>query len=173
MKELIKEYRIALRRVNKARTEATSREDRSILASCVDSLGYSIRYMEKGKNPDSRRGITRLSNMRREVPMDPQSGAFARAVAMQGQPSVVSMEMQKVIADLGIVLKVLSKKEREAYSFVRGSGYSFTAAAELMKIQKATVQTLVKRAEDKIYTLVVDLTDNGIIFKKPVQESMF
>ncbi len=173
MKKLIKEYRIALRSVNKARTVATSREDRSLLAGCIESLGYSIKYMEKGKNPDSRRGITRLSSLRREIPVDPQSAAFVRAVAIQSRPPEISPEMKKAIADLGIVLSILSKKEREAYSYVRGSGYSFTAAAELMKVQKATVQTLVKRAEDKIFALVSELTDSGIIFKKPVQEAMF
>jgi RNA polymerase sigma-70 factor (ECF subfamily) len=56
---------------------------------------------------------------------------------------------------------------------VRGSGYSFGAAAEIMQIQKATVQTLVKRAEVKIYSMVEDLTDHGIVFKKPVQAAMF
>ena len=173
MKKLIGEYRIALRSVNKSRTEATNKEDRSLLASCVDSLGYSIKFMEKGKNPDCRRGITRLSNTQREIPVDPQNAAFVRSVALHNQSFEVSKEMQKAIDDLGIVLKTLSKKEKEAYSLVRGSCYSFGAAAEIMKIQKATVQTLVKRAEDKIYAMVVDLTDHGIVFKKPVQTAMF
>lgn len=173
MKKLIGEYRIALRRVNKSRTEATDKEDRSLLASCVDSLGYSIKFMEKGKNPDSRRGITRLSNLQREIPVDPQNTAFVRAVAIQHQSSEVSKEMQKTIDDLGIVLKVLSAREREAYSLVRSSGYSFGAAAEIMKIQKGTVQLLVRRAEEKIYSMVVDLTDHGIVFRNPVQTAMF
>lgn len=173
MKRLIREYRVALRSVNKARTVATGREDRSLLASCADSLGYSIRFMEMGKNPDSYRGITRLSSLRREVPMDPQSVAFVRAVAIQSHPPEISEQTQKAIKDLGIVLKVLSAKEREAYSFVRGSGYSFGVAANIMKIQKGTVQLLVRRAEDKIYHMVEDLTDSGIIFKKPVQPAIF
>lgn len=173
VKKLIGEYRIALRRVNKARAVATDKEDRSLLAGCVDSLGFAIKYMETGKNPDSRRGITRLSNMRREVPMDPQSVVFVRAVALKRQPTEVSEETQKAIDDLGIVLKVLSVKERLAYSFVRSCGYSFQETAELMKIQKATVQTLVKRAEDKIYAMVSELTDSGIVFRKPMQPGMF
>ena len=173
MKKLIKEYRLSLRCVNKARAVATGKVDRSLLASCADSLGYSIKYMEKGKNPDTRRGITRLSALRREIPVDPQSVAFVGAVAIQSRPPEISEGMQKAIDDLGIVLKVLSKKEREAYSFVRGSGYSFAIAAELMNVQKSTVQTLVKRAEDKIFALVSELTDGGIIFKKPVQAAMF
>lgn len=173
MNKLIREYRIALRRVNKSRTEATDKEDRSLLASCVDSLSYSIKYMEKGKNPDSRRGITRLSNLQREVPVDPQNVAFVRAVALQYQPTEISKEIQNAIDGLGIVLKVLSKKEKEAYSLVRGSCYSFEAAAVIMQVKKATVQTLVKRAEDKIYAMVEDLTDHGIVFKKPVQVEIF
>ena len=173
VKKLIGEYRITLRHVNKSRTEATNKEDRSLLASCVDSLGYSIRFMEKGKNPDSRRGITRLSSIQREVPMDPHNVAFVRAAALQRQPLEISKVMQRAIDDLGIVLEDLSPKEKEAYSLVKGSGYSFGAAAEIMNVQKATVQTLVKRAEDKIYAMVSDLTDHGIVFKHGVQLEMF
>lgn len=168
MKKLIKKYRIALRSVNKARTVATGREDRSLLASCADSLGYSIRFMEMGKNPDCRRGITRRSYLKREVPMDPRSLIFARAIALQSQTPENSEETKNAIKDLGIVLNSLSKKERLAYTYVRSSGYSFQNAADMMDLKKASVQTLVKRAEDKIYFLVSDLTDHGISFKMPV-----
>ena len=173
MKKLIGEYRIALRHVNKTRMEATDREDRSLLSSCADSLGYSIRFMEMGKNPDCRRGITRRSDLKREVPMDPRSLVFARAIALQSQTPENSEETKNAITDLGIVLKALSKKERLAYTYVRSSGYSFQDAAELMDLKKASVQTLVKRAEDKIYFLVSDLTDHGIAFKMPVQPAIF
>lgn len=173
MKKLIKEYQITLRRVNRARTMATNKEDKSLLASCADSLSFSIKYMEIGKHPDSRRGITRLSSIQREVPMDPRNVAFVRAAALQSEPSEISERMQRAIADLGIVLKELSTKEKDAYSLVRGSGYSFGAAAEIMDLQKGTVQTLVKRAEDKIYFMVEDLTDHGIVFKQDIQMEMF
>ena len=173
MKKLIDEYRITLRRVNRARTEATNKEDRSILASCVDSLSFSIKYMEMSKHPDSRRGITRLSGIQREIPVDPRNLDFVRAVAMQRQPSEVSERMRKAIDDLGIVLKALSTKEQEAYSLVKGSGYSFGATATIMGIQKATVQTLVKRAEEKIYFMVLVINDHGIVFKQDIQLEMF
>ena len=173
MKKLIGEYRIALRHVNHTRMEATDREDRSLLASCADSLGYSIRFMEMGKNPDCRRGITRQSNFKREIPMDPRSLVYVRAIALQSQPSQNSKETQNAIKDLGIVLKALSEKERLAYTYVRSSGYSFQDAAELMGLKKASVQTLVKRAEDKIYHMVSDITDHGIAFKMPVQPTIF
>ena len=172
MRKLIGEYRLTLRRVSKARTVAT-KEDRSILASCEDSLGFSIEYMEMGKHPDCRRGITRLSGTQREIPVDPHNVAFVRAVALQNQSPEVNERMQRAINDLGIVLKVLTKKEKDAYSLVRGSGYSFTEAAEIMQIQKSTAQTLVKRAEDKIYFMVEDLTDHGIVFKQDIQLEMF
>ena len=171
LRKLIEEYRLALRRVTKARTGAT-KEDKSILASCEDSLRFAIEYMEMGKHPDNRRGITRLSGTQREIPVDPRNVAFVRSVAMQRQ-SEVSERMQRAIDDLGIVLEALSTKEREAYSFVRSSGYSFSETAELMKIQKGTVQVLVRRAEQKIHNMVSDLTDHGIVFKHPVQIEMF
>jgi RNA polymerase sigma-70 factor (ECF subfamily) len=173
VRKLIMEYRIALRRVSKARTKATDKNDRSLLASCEDSLSFSIKYMEMGKHPDSRRGITRLSSVQREVPVDPKSVDFVRAVALQSYPSEVSERIQRAIDDLGIVLKALSAKEQEAYSLVKGSGYSFGAAAMIMDVQKGTVQTLVKRAEEKIYFMVEDLNDHRIVFKQDIQLEMF
>ncbi|MDQ7095961.1 sigma factor-like helix-turn-helix DNA-binding protein [Desulfosporosinus sp. PR] len=173
MEQLIKEYKIALRRVNKARSEATNEEDKSLLSSCADSLGFSIKYMELGKHPDNRRAITRRSSIQREIPMNPKNLDFIRALAMQNQPSEISDKMKKAIDDLGIVLRVMTTKEQEAYSLVRANGYSFSDAATIMHIQKATVQTLVKRAEDKIYLLIEDLTDHGITFKQDIQLEMF
>jgi len=172
MKKLIDEYRITLRRVNRARIGAT-KEDRSLLASCADGLTFSIKYMEMGKHPDSRRGIARLSGMQREIPVDPRNVAFVREAAMQRRPTEASERTQRAINDLGIVLKKLTAKELEAYSFVRSSGYSFQEAAELMKIQKGTVQILVRRAEEKIRKMVSDLTDHGITFKQDIQLEMF
>lgn len=173
LRQLIKEYQITLRRVNRARTMATKKEDKSLLAGCADSLTFSIKYMEIGKHPDCRRGITRLSSIQREIPVDPRNAAFVRAVALQNQSSEVSEKMRRAINDLGIALRDLTKKEKEAYSLVRGSGYSFSEAAEIMHIQKATAQTLVKRAEDKIYFMVSDINDHGIVFKQDIQTKMF
>jgi RNA polymerase sigma-70 factor (ECF subfamily) len=173
VKKLIEEYRITLRHVNKAKTKATNPEDRSLLASCADSLSFSIEYMEKGKNPNSRRGITRLSSTQREIPVDPRNVAFVRAAVLQSQAPEISEKMRRAIVDLDIVLRDLSEKEQEAYSLVRGSSYSFAAAAVIMDVQKGTVQTLVRRAEDKIRDMVEDLTDHGIIFKQDIQLEMF
>lgn len=173
MRELIKEYRLALRITKKARLKSINEDDRKILGSCISSLNFAIEYMEKGKHPDNRRAITRLDHSRREIPMDPHSMAFVRAAAVQHDSSDISPKMKKAINDLGIVLDKLTVKEREAYLLVRGSGYSFGDAATLMKLQKGTVQVLVRRSEEKIYSMVSDLTEQGIIFKGPVQEALF
>jgi DNA-directed RNA polymerase specialized sigma subunit, sigma24 homolog len=129
--------------------------------------------MKTGRMPGSRRGITRRSSVQREIPVDPSNVAFIRAAVLQSEPSEISERMQRAINDLGIVLKDLTAKEKEAYSLVRANGYSFGAAAQIMQIQKATVQTLVKRAEEKISDMVEDLTDRGIVFKQDVQLEMF
>ncbi|WP_407310959.1 sigma factor-like helix-turn-helix DNA-binding protein [Desulfosporosinus sp. SB140] len=173
MKKLIKEYKITLRRVNRAKENATNNEDKSLLASCADSLSFSIKYMEMGKHPDNRRAITRRSSVQREIPMDPRNLDFVRALALQNHPSEISEKMMRAINDLGIVLKAMTIKEQEAYMLVRANGYSFGAAAEIIGIQKGTVQTLVKRAEEKISDMVEDLTDHGIDFRKNIQLEMF
>lgn len=173
MKELINEYKMGLRHVNRTKIMATDPEDRKLLGSCADSLSYSIEYMETGRQPGSRRGITRRSSTQREIPVDPQNVAFVRAAALQSQPSEINEKMLRALDDLKIVLRDLTMKEKEAYSLVRANGYSFGDAAEIMEIHKGTVQTLVKRAEEKIYMMVEDLTDQGIVFKQDIQLEMF
>jgi len=173
VKELINDYKNALRQVNRAKNLATDPEDKKLLGSCADSLSYSIEYMENGKQPGSRRGITRRSSIQREVPVDPQNLAFVRAAALQSQPTEVSEKMQRAIGDLKYAFRDLTVKEKEAYSLVRANGYSFGDAAAIMGIQKGTVQTLVKRAEEKMYLMVEDLTEQGIVFKQDIQLEMF
>ncbi|HBV87039.1 MAG TPA: hypothetical protein DEF42_10395 [Desulfosporosinus sp.] len=173
MIELINEYKIALRHVNRAKNLATDPEDIKLLGSCADSLSYSIEYMETGKQPGSHRGITRLSSTQREVPVDPRNIAFVRAVALQSQSPESNEKLLRAIDDLKIALRDLTTKEKEAYSLVRANGYSFGDAAAILGIQKGTVQTLVRRAEEKIYLMVEDLTEHGIVFKQHIQLEMF
>lgn len=169
MKGLIKEYKKALREINKAKRQTTDPCQRNILASCIDSLEFAIEYMETGRHPDNRRAITRRSDTQREIFMDPQNFAFIRMAAPQRTNVEANSNFQKAIDHLDIVLKRLSQKELEAYTHVRANGYSFGEAAQAMGIQKGTVQVLVKRAEIKIYDLVSDLTDKGITFKRPAE----
>ena len=137
-------------------------------------MSFSIEYMKTGRLPGNRRGITRRSNAQRDVPVDPRNVAFVRAAALQSQqPPEISEKIQRAIDDLGIVFRDLTVKEKEAYTLVRANGYSFGAAAEIMGIQKGTVQTLVKRAEEKISDVAEDLTDSGIKIKQDVQLKMF
>jgi len=118
VKELINEYKIALRQVNRAKNLATDPEDKKLLGSCADSLSYSIEYMETGRQPGSRRGITRRSSSQREIPVDPRNLDFIRVAVLQSQSPEISEKMQSAIDDLKFVLRYLTTKETEAYSLV-------------------------------------------------------
>ena len=172
MDELIREYRKALQEVNKERFEA-GEEDQKLLGSCVDSLKYSIEYMEKGKPPENRRAITRLSRLQREIPIDPKDHAFIRSAVLYKTAGDNLTAKQK--ETLQALLGLLTVKEREAFFMVRGNGYSFGETATLMGVAKGTVQNMVLRAEKKI-AHVVRMPPNSRRrdkeLKKAVQESM-
>ncbi|MCG8401385.1 MAG: hypothetical protein MJA84_07280, partial [Firmicutes bacterium] len=44
----------------------------------------------------------------------------------------------------------LTEREKDAYQLVRGQGYSFAQAAQIMKCKKGAAQSYIRRAEKKI-----------------------
>ncbi len=176
MEELIREYKEALREVNKAKMKATDEEDKKLLSNCADSLRYAIEYMEKGKPPENRRGITRLSGLQREYPTDPEDYDFiVAAVKQRRTKDNLTTEQKQLLND---IMGVLTEKQKEAYFMVRANGYSFGEAAKLMKVHKGTVQRMVMKAEEKIAKVIrmPSISEGNkcsVEFKKPVQRVMF
>lgn len=63
------------------------------------------------------------------------------------QSSPVSDEDMRRIRD---ALSVLSKLEREAYLMKVGQGFSYSQVAEMMGVQRGTIQKMIERAEKKM-----------------------
>ncbi len=152
----IQQYKLALRRIRNYQRKLSQKrkafqpitDEESILTSIIDSLTYSIQYLETGREPGTRRGVHRRSREQREVLMDPQSYQFIRiAVTKKQAENRVSEADKERLED---TLSILTQREREAFMLVRGRGLSFEKAASLLEIKKTTVQTLVERAEQKV-----------------------
>ncbi len=152
----IQQYKLALRRIQNYQRKLSQKRaafqpvtnEESILTGIIDSLTYSIQYLETGREPCTRRGAHRRSREQREVFMDPNSFQFIRiAVAQKGAETRVSEADRERLED---ILSILTPREREAFMLVRGRGLSFEEAASLLQVKKTTVQTLVERAEEKI-----------------------
>jgi len=173
---LLRQYRNTLKMVNQAVNTATE-HDKPILGNVATGLRFSIEYMELGKIPGTRRGITNLSYEQREVPWDPDDCILLKMAALQKKPvSSLSADQQNLLDDL---LDILTPREKEAFELVRGQGYSFSEAARLMKITKASAQHFVIRAEKKLHFVIRKPPNSeGVIsvdpvLKKPVQRILF
>jgi len=167
---LIREYRASLKKVNQARLIAKEDWDKKQLGSCADSLSFSIEYMEKGRMPGNRRAITRRSGTQRETPVSPDNINFIKAVVLQRKTLDTLTDQQKELLD--DLLAILTKNEKEAFTLVRGSGYSFSEAAELMGVAKGTIQTWICRAENKFQSVTHKGTRDEVIIDKPLQRIM-
>ena len=156
MEELIKEYKESLAKVNKSRFTIADEHSKKLLGNCATSLRYSIDYMELGKEPGDRRSITNRSYEQRTVPRDPSDYNFIKQAVLQRKVNKrkLTEEQEKQLKD---IMAILTKREREAFTMVRGNGYSFSQAGKLMKTAKGAVQTLVDRAERKMrFTVTKD-----------------
>lgn len=153
MIRLIREYRATLRVVEKARKVAEDVSDRKNLGSAASDLRYSIEYMTTGRRPGSRRGVTNLSAEQRETPFDPQDYLFIQMAALQKKTvDNLSQHQRELLSDL---LDILTPREKEAFELVRGRGYSFEEARQVLNQKsRGAVQTLVERAEKKLRFVV-------------------
>lgn len=182
MDQLLKEYKITLGQVNsaKARAAKDSRDqDRTLLADCATGISWTISYMELGKEPGNRRSITRYAGYQREVPVDPSNIDFIKQSVlspMWGKPQgELSSDQLELLEDL---LAKLTVRERDAFVLVRGRGYSYSEAAELMNIKKTSLQNMVERAEKKLFFVVRKPANSEENIRsreldKPVQRVMF
>lgn len=133
--------------------KSAAERDMSNLSSASDSLRFAIEYMETGHVPGSRYGISRMSTIRREVKLDPQNYQFIQKAFLKQVPvEKLDQHQQELLNDL---LQQLTPREKEAFELVRGRGYSFEKARQMMKVaSRGTIQNLVDRAQNKLLFVV-------------------
>lgn len=183
MEDLLQAYKETQRIVNKAKDKAKAEgreEDRALLADCATGISYIISYLEHGREPGNRRSITRYAGYQREVPVDPGDIDFIKRNVLApvwGKPKreELSSDQLELLEDL---LARLTLRERDAFVMVRGRGYSYSEAAELMHVKKTSLQNMVERAEKKLYFVVrkPSNSERNISSRKlykPVQRVLF
>ncbi len=124
------------------------------LSEIISDLDYSIEWMKTGKRPGLRRGIERRAVYQREKSMDPllmqkyfQSEKTEYKWDIEEKQDVITSWDRERIND---ALSVLTELEQEVYLMSRGQCFSFSDIAKLLKISKSSIQTIVKRADNKI-----------------------
>ncbi|MCL6557391.1 MAG: hypothetical protein K6U74_01070 [Firmicutes bacterium] len=143
MEDLIKEYRESLRMLRNAKATPLH------AGSMISDTEFAIELMETGHIPGTKWAVARWPVAKREVPVDPLE--MARYIRNRAPASAAPEWMVKILDKL---LSFLTERERDAYTLVRGNGYSFAQAAKLMKCTKASAQVYVRRAEEKIRLVI-------------------
>ncbi|MHB1420826.1 MAG: sigma factor-like helix-turn-helix DNA-binding protein [Bacillota bacterium] len=169
MEELIRDYKATLRAVNRARFVVKDEESKHLLSSSASDLGYSIHYMILGREPGSRRAITRRSYIQREKVVSPHLMA---QVFRAKEGLAPQANLQDLVDDL---LATLTPAEAQVLYMVKAIGYSHGYAAQLMGYKsRGAIQQLVERAMEKLQSVVqMPHSSKRVILNKPIQRVMF
>ena len=143
MQELIKEYKESIKELRAAKVVPMER------SSMISDANFSIEIMQTGRIPGTNWQVARLPKVKREIPVDPAelSQYVKRQISAESAP-------ENVLDLLDNLMATLTDRERYAFDLVRGRGYSFAQAGELMGCNKGSVQNFVQRAEKKIGLVV-------------------
>lgn len=146
MEKMLKKYREA-RSVLMGYKLRCPEEEKAIVGSMISDLQLSIEWMQTGLPPGRRRGIHRLSYQQRTSYLDPLYLQSYAQPAACGSPTTLSDSERFRIDE---ALHGLSERERQAYMLHRGLCFSIGQTAQEMNVTRGAVQTLLKRAEEKI-----------------------
>jgi positive control factor len=162
MQDLLKEYKETRRQLKRAYESRKEGEkvldnqaitERQLLSEMIGDVEYVIEWLETGRRPGNRRGIERQAAYQRERLMDPvRMQAFA-ARSTAGSPANLTEWQLHQIED---ALCVLSERERECYVLAHGECFTHSQIADMLGITKSSVDTHIKRAQQKISERVMN-----------------
>jgi positive control factor len=126
---------------------------RQIIGEMIGDLEYVIEWLETGRRPGNRRGIERQAAYQRERLMDPVRMQAFVARSTAGSPANLTEWQLHQIED---ALCVLSERERECYVLAHGECFTHSQIADMLGITKSSVDTHIKRAQQKISERVMN-----------------
>lgn len=156
MHDLLKGYKETWKGLNaayearRASAEVGNEEamaERQIIGEMRGEVEWIIEWLETGRRPGNKRGVERLAAYQREKPMDPVRMQAFVAKSTAGSPANLTEWQRQQIED---ALCELSERERECYVLAHGECFSHAEIARMLKITKSSVDTHIKRAQQKI-----------------------
>jgi RNA polymerase sigma factor (sigma-70 family) len=121
--------------------------DIKIVKKAISDVNLAIGWMHTGKMPGSKRGIERRAAYQRNKLTDPLIIQAHYYKSSAGSPSNLSDDERN---RLEWALCTLTATERDCYVMAHGQGFSFNYIADMLGIEKGTVQKYVERAQKKI-----------------------
>lgn len=118
-----------------------------IIGGMISDLKYAIEWLETAREPGTRRTISNRSRYQRtSLLAEIEKLSYLVTIEQENRRQATEDEIERITA----MLNNLSDKERAAYLAVKGQNLSYAKAGEILGVSKASVQTYVNRAQDKI-----------------------
>lgn len=121
--------------------------------SMIESMSFSMEWMETGKQPGTFRGIDEKAVYQRRsyenIDLIPDIERELREANDINKKKLELTKEEKVI--LSDILSSFSLRERQCYILHEGQGMSWAEIAEELMISKSTVQTHITRARKKVH----------------------
>ena len=150
--ELIPEYKQGRKDLKIMKHELTDDDlenlDKTHINSMVDSMSFSIEWMETGRQPGVYRGIDK-KNAYRPKQYDDMDVIpdITEQLEKERESLYMSPEQRKSLLHL---FKTFSDRERQCFIMYEAEQMSMKEIAVKLGISKATVQVYIKRARDKV-----------------------
>lgn len=150
--ELIPQYEEGLNALERKRNDLgdtiSNRVDMTQYNSMIDSMGFSLEWMETGRQPGLYRGVDKRDAYRvkqyDEMDILPDINEELRK---EREPLYMSREQRQAFID---VIEKLSTRERQCFIMHVAEQLSMSEIADKLNIKKRTVQQYIERAREKI-----------------------
>lgn len=150
--ELVPEYKEGRRNLKSMHLELTDNEidrlDKSQVNSMIDSMSFSIEWMETGRQPGVYRGADKRDAYRvkqyEDMDIIPD---ITEQLEQEREPLYMSREQRVELLHL---FRSFSDRERECFIMYEAEQMSMNQIAIKLNLTKATVQSYINRARNKV-----------------------
>ncbi|MFK4461610.1 sigma factor-like helix-turn-helix DNA-binding protein [Bacillus safensis] len=156
MKDLIKEYKVALEETKRILVASTDEGEEKTYRSMISDLEYAIEWMETERQPSARRGMDRRSYYERTIFTTIEVLDFLYSTYHVPEPDPHSVSENELDL-IEYAMSTLTQKEKEIFITVVGHNLSFSKCAALHGVAKGTIQKNIERARKKIALKVEEL----------------
>lgn len=146
--DLLFEYAICKRHVNRESNKRTESKEKTLLNGMARDLGDAINYMETGIEPWDYKSEMNAPKRRISLIADEHLLSVLKRQQYPLEDDVESNKFDEAL--LKDLLKNLSTREKECYLLIKQSLFSYSATADLLNISVGAVERFVIRATDKI-----------------------
>lgn len=144
-KEGRKELRVMERELSNGNID---RLDKAKINGAIDSMGYSIEWMETGRQPGVFRGIDKRDAYRSKQYEDMDIiPDITEQLRTEREPLYMDQEQRQTLIQL---FRNFSDRERQCYIMYEAEELSMQKIADRLGIKKRTVQQYIERARDKV-----------------------